>query len=249
LIGPSESGKSNVLLALSKFETGQFTIEDVPRRQISPEDVDPPYDLPMVSVTCELEEKDISDKVEGNYDSGDLVKFARTYRGPIALEVTGASRSRKLSEVIADIREVVPTFRQNFRRYAGAYNRARKKIGSRYGRDTNRLSVRTTYFESLALDRARQSESSWLSELQTAFQRVRSSLHSLSSDVRDLVPNSSANLAEDSIISMETLVEELGQSDSKDSDVGDLYLSRPRFKLVTSEISDWLTGEYEIGEG
>ena len=128
LIGSSESGKSNLLQAMAKFESGAFDDYDVPRMLISGTKVTPDNDMPILSATYQLEPLDI-EKFEGRLPPGiddkNQITLRRNFKGPIyAADVEPTDRP--LSDVATDLYELLEEFEEAVPRFLRAYSRQRR---------------------------------------------------------------------------------------------------------------------------
>ena len=105
LIGASESGKSNLLEAMEKFETGGCTPKDVPRKLITGRAVDPDPELPIIAASYQLDQEDIKNlpSPPGELDS---VTFHRTFQGPIEVISPHNLPGRPVESVLDDLAEI-----------------------------------------------------------------------------------------------------------------------------------------------
>ncbi len=181
LMGASESGKSNLLEAMAKFEEGGFSIDDVPRSQLSPSTSRPDADMPMISATYELEEGDVKrlDNTGLIESFGNTPTFRRNYTGPIYLVNDDPVTARSRRDIALEILNNAQQFEDQVKRYLRAYSRARRSMDPK-GPLTSRSTIRLSKFLAIAADAESQGhEDRWAQQLRESFNRLSAAIRTL----------------------------------------------------------------------
>lgn len=238
LLGTNESGKSNLLDAMAKFESGDFVESDVPRRMISGSNVTAEDDMPIISPTYQLDSVEIQrlEKLGISSVSRDQsVALTRNYKGPI---YSADFSTRSITQVGADMVKVIPQFEEMIARFLRAYSRQKRnrRLAVPFSTSTSlwlhrfRDKVKISQFDSL--DEIR--------EIEGLYNRFMDSYQKLGQEAVERVQ--SRGSASSVIQTMTQLVQEMPSAFQGTLD--DWMGSRPKFRLVSSDPSEWLKGEY-----
>ena len=244
LIGSSESGKSNLLEAMAKFESGGFTFDDVPRSVVSGSTVSPPVDLPIISAIYELDENDsarLHDLLDSPEGPEDLITLSRNYEGPIY----SALAERSFPQIGEDLTQRVSDFGAVVARFLRGYNRQRRRWGSDEIPTAQATTIWLNRFRRAAAAMQFDSMDS-ATELGQLFGRFRDSYVQLDAELMERVPRRTRLPAEEAMQQMEPLIQEL--LSATDGGSPEVLASRPKFRLISSDPGEWLRGEYSSEE-
>ena len=233
---------------MAKFESGGFTLDDVPRTQISGASITPPDDLPMVSATYELTGGEIAAMGGGILpllSSDNTVTFRRNYRGSIfAVPVSGEDIptpvmdeiSRRLDEQMTKVEVLLPRFLRSYSRYRSYFADQSAPLTSSVTIRMNQLSD--------ALEETDQDSPDEIEELLKLFRQLEARIRRLPESLVSEVPETNRNDAINAVAQLGSLIQQL-QSLDRDP-ITELIEARPRFLFISSDPSQWLQGEYSL---
>jgi len=128
LIGANESGKTNILEALTKFSLGGFEVSDVPQACPWHGKTAVPDDLMMVSVTYTIEKKDrkLVEKIHPALVEAGEVTITRNYSGDPYISSPDLKTETGLNNMLNTLKSVSKKFEVRFRAYIKEYRKVKK---------------------------------------------------------------------------------------------------------------------------
>ncbi len=128
LIGANESGKTNILEALTKFSLGGFEVSDVPQTCPWHGQTTVPDDLIMVSVTYTIEKKDrkLVEKIHPALVEAGEVTITRNYNGDPYISSPDLKTETGLNDRLDTLKSVSKDFEVRFKAYIKEYRKVNK---------------------------------------------------------------------------------------------------------------------------
>ena len=242
LIGANESGKTNILEAMSKFSVGEFNQNDIPYKSRWCGHTNPPADLEMVlakyGIETEAERKYLAN-IHSALKRAEEITIARYYGGDTKIILPRVNIEKDFDELLANLKRLSKVFADQLKKYIRQYKKANR---------AHRQLTRSTLFrlnvllENIAeLKRSSEMSRVTLSKkkvarLREALEKLPDPLDNLENDV--LIP---LKEIEDSITEIPKYMDAIEISKK-------LWQSVPRFMFVPADPKLWLVGEYIVDE-
>ena len=128
LIGGNESGKTNILEALTKFPSGEFEEADIPYASPAAEGAqEARHALPMVSVVFHLDNRDkqVLGEVYGEFTEQETVAVTRYFSGRLFIDDPQIDTEVQADQLLNDLKRSVGLLRRPFQLNMNSYNRRR----------------------------------------------------------------------------------------------------------------------------
>lgn len=241
LIGANESGKTNILEAMTKFSLGGFDHADIPQVCEWRGKPDIPDDLMMVSVTFAIEDSDrkVLTEIHPILGKASEVTITRNYGGEHYISSPDLEAEAGLNKLLSRLGHASKNFATRFRTYIKQYKRANKATASptrsalmRLGSLKEQIDVLTHSFDSSQIASTRKR----VKRLRIAVMDLSNPLESLESDVIKPL---------DEIAGM---VEELPKCLAVQNASQRLWDIVPKFEFVSADPTLWLAGEYWVDD-
>lgn len=239
LIGANESGKTNILEAMLKFSTGGFEKNDIPYMSSWRRRSNIPNELPMVSATYVIDERDKKElqKIHPMFRECNEITFRRNYKGEPYIVKPDVKLDKDLAITLDVLKAMTNDASNATKKYLRNYRRKNKRSGTHTGSVVQRLrsfmdvvGVLDTSVGSAEVKRAERK-----------LERLRSSVKSLS----DSIPDETENL----LLNFEDIGKKIKEFpvfiDAKkvSSKVWNII---PKFELVPVNPKLWLEGRHLV---
>lgn len=241
LIGANESGKTNTLEAMWKFSVGEFENDDIPQRCEWHGKTDIPDDLPMVSVTFEIEDKDRGklNEIHPALSKTNDVTITRNYKGEPYIKYPDLKAEAGVDKITSNIKEIFDKFANNFRNYAKKYRKVNRGQASSTLSASKRLKSLGDQIDGLV----ESFDVSKISPTRKRIKRLRGAVKELANPLESVDVEVYLPLDE-----IEKIVEQLLKSSDAMRASQKLCEIIPSFLFVPADPNLWLKGEYWVDD-
>lgn len=241
LIGANESGKTNILEAMTKFSLGGFEISDVPQTCQWHGKTEVPDDLKMISVTYTIEEKDrkLVEKIHPALVEAREVTINRNYNGDPYISSPDLKTESGLNNMLDTLKSVSKDFEVRFRAYIKEYRKVNKGNASFTLSASKRMRSLVDQIEKSTKsfsDSEISPTSRKVRRLLTAVKELDNPLSSIDSEV-----NKPLGEIQRIVESLKEYLDEMRVSER-------LWEIIPKFAFVPTDPKLWLSGEYQVDD-
>jgi len=241
LIGANESGKTNILEAMSKFSVGKFQDVDIPHKSVCSRSPQIPDDLKMVSVTLAVEDNDqpVLKRIDPALAKAKRVTVTRNYTGEPYIESLDIDLEPEAGEFVPRLQQSSRDFASRFSKYIKQYKAANKAAAS----PTRSVLARSRGVIQRIEALCQSLEYSKKAPTRRAVKRLREGLLALANPLESLESDILAPLDE-----IDSMLKKLPKHLDIIKASPKLWALVPRFVFIPADPQLWLSGEYLVDD-